>query len=1646
MGEGHLFGSNNLNDTVGDDKFVAGATLSTNFAPDSFILFGAAESGYAANDFRQIVGSKGNGHAFAGLNYPSTTIIDLGTFGGSYSTAFGINNASQITGYAFLANGDYHAFLYAGSTMTDLGALNGSSAIGYAINSAAQITGTYVSSSGVSHAFLYLGPGAMYDLNNLVPASMGATNINETDYGNKINDLGQIAATGTVNGNKHGLLLTPRSMGTQFTGGLGDLPNGALNSAVNAVANVGTVVAGQGSNVNGFDAMTWTLLGEMKGANFNSAGTSPDSAVYGISADGTVIVGRHGATTRAFRMAVGGTTPTDLANLPNQSAGAANAVDTNGIFSTGWSGALDASFQHAVRWDGSGSLSDEILPLTGGGRSVGTAISGNGSVVTGWSDYAGGSQQAFRWSSLDGITQPVGFLLSGGSSMGMAVSSDGSTIVGRAQSPNGYSAFRWTQSAGMQDLGDLIGGTYDATAKGVSADGSVVVGAGNDAGGAKAFVWDKVHGMRDLQSVLSSEYGINFPGWRLGTANAISPDASTVGGSGTDPLGNTQAWMAQLNSRSYRFVSGESYGGGVFHTSRLGGFGSSADLLGGSAGGAAASFRTVTVAMQATNAVITTPTVGYCSDIANVTGTSGDIYVVQISYDSAITSGVSLGWFNGTTWVTAVDGNTGGNSTPVIGAFDGNLTLGRFGADTTNHVAWAVLNHGGQFTVLRLTSPPTAAFLAPTDVGTTFATFNGIVNAQSYTTALTFQYGTDGNTFPILVTPTPSTLTGSGDVHVSAPVAGLIKGTTYYYRISATNAAGTTVSGTQSFTTLIEPVATVGGAFALTTTSAQVSGMVRARNSDAQVFFDFGTDGVNFPNSVAATPAVVTGNTDTIVSAALTNLLQSVTYYYRVRAVSAGGTATSTAATFQVAVLSGFLQQAPIAPPEANGFILVNTTPAGVGGWRFVGEQLWRSPGTVVGGLTTGDRRIEFKPAPGYYQPVTDIVSIISGGAATVYEGDYATIGGGGATGAVFVQLKPDSLTVPTLPVAQRAQWRFLGENDTQWKESGDLISGLVEGTYLIESKPLAGRTTPATLAITVGDGQTVTGVATYYLTDTVAGTTPGVLSFDTVTGSANMPYQYVGQLRTDSGSGTGFVVKARVVATAAHVVFDDGTLSAATNTQWVFERDRASFEPVPQVPRGFYMFTGYATQRQAENTPGTSAPASQTLDAAAVYFLEDAGRGGFGGYLASDGTPNEWLTSGALKTLVGYPVTGISTSNQGRMFATVPANVPFTLSYGRTYTTSTISSVGGNSGGPLCVQYQNGSYYPAAIYLGGTGQTVVRVIDSDMVDMFSRAAVSANGGADHTGGGISQTNSPVSSGSTKGVLRVTINSPAGARWGLSPGTYTYGSPQQVSLTANRTYTAYFQPVAGFIAPNPYAVAIYGNTQSSLTVTYGAPSAQGITLNLPASRTLADPPLTLSATASSGYTVTFSLVSGPATLSGSTLTPTGMGTVTVQADQAGDGVNWLAATLVQASITITADNVNAWNTRNFTAAQLSNAAISGPLAAPAGDGVNNLLKFAFNMSPWVASNARLVHLTGTSGLPYASRNGSGNLAIEYIRRKASGSPGISYAVEFASSPGSLWNVQSAESSDSIDATFERVTVTDSSIGTQRYGRVRVSSP
>ena len=300
-----------------------------------------------------------------------------------------------------------------------------------------------------------------------------------------------------------------------------------------------------------FGAAALTLMGaSAQAASFAGLGGLPggsfSSSALGVSADGSVVVGSSSGTngTEAFRWTV-----TDgmvgLGDLPGGSFGSqANAVSADGSVVVG-SGSGTNGFE-AFRWteaDGIVGLGD----LPGGDfSSQANGVSADGSVVVGSSSGTNGTE-AFRWTVTDGI---VGLDdLPGGSfgSQANAASADGSVIAGSHANTNHIQkAFRWTAVDGIVRLDIPSGHGYSVSqANAISADGSVVVGWIDIF--ANAFIWDSTNGTRILSDVLTNDFGLDLTGWSLYSANGISADGLTIVGSGMNPNGREEAWIAQLD-------------------------------------------------------------------------------------------------------------------------------------------------------------------------------------------------------------------------------------------------------------------------------------------------------------------------------------------------------------------------------------------------------------------------------------------------------------------------------------------------------------------------------------------------------------------------------------------------------------------------------------------------------------------------------------------------------------------------------------------------------------------------------------------------------------------------------------------------------------------------------------------------------------------------------------------------------------------------------------------------------------------------------------------------------------------------------------------------------------------------------------------
>jgi Ca2+-binding RTX toxin-like protein len=184
-------------------------------------------------------------------------------------------------------------------------------------------------------------------------------------------------------------------------------------------------------------------------------------------------------------------------------------------------------------------------------------------------------------------------------------------------------------------------------------------------------------------------------------------------------------------------------------------------------------------------------------------------------------------------------------------------------------------------------------------VGAVDATLNGTVNPGGQATTWWFEYGK--TTAYGSKTETRSAGNGSANVDVSAVVAGLTGGTTYHYRLVASNSAGTVRGADGLFTTLQGPSVTTGGSSGVDLTSATVAGSVDPNSFETSWWVEYGTS-KDYTSKTGPQPAG-SGKDAVSVSIELTDLQPATTYHYRLVAMSVAGTATGLDRTFTTAAL-----------------------------------------------------------------------------------------------------------------------------------------------------------------------------------------------------------------------------------------------------------------------------------------------------------------------------------------------------------------------------------------------------------------------------------------------------------------------------------------------------------------------------------------------------------------------------------------------------------------------------------------------------------------------------------------------------------------------------------------------------------------------
>ncbi len=177
---------------------------------------------------------------------------------------------------------------------------------------------------------------------------------------------------------------------------------------------------------------------------------------------------------------------------------------------------------------------------------------------------------------------------------------------------------------------------------------------------------------------------------------------------------------------------------------------------------------------------------------------------------------------------------------------------------------------------------PTATTMNAINITTTKATLQAMVNPNSASTNVIFEYGLTeeyGNEIPAIQSPASA----HRYVYVSAEIEDLQPGTTYFYRVKAENDHGVSNASTVEFKTLGDKPDAVADYAEPLLNSATLHGKVNPNMLTTSVTFEWG-EGGSFQHSATANESPVNGSNDISVSVEISGLQANTEYQFRIKA------------------------------------------------------------------------------------------------------------------------------------------------------------------------------------------------------------------------------------------------------------------------------------------------------------------------------------------------------------------------------------------------------------------------------------------------------------------------------------------------------------------------------------------------------------------------------------------------------------------------------------------------------------------------------------------------------------------------------------------------------------------------------------------
>jgi phosphodiesterase/alkaline phosphatase D-like protein len=196
---------------------------------------------------------------------------------------------------------------------------------------------------------------------------------------------------------------------------------------------------------------------------------------------------------------------------------------------------------------------------------------------------------------------------------------------------------------------------------------------------------------------------------------------------------------------------------------------------------------------------------------------------------------------------------------------------------------------------------PAATTGPATAIGATTATVTGSVDPGGQSTTWYVEYGM--STSYGSKTSSKSAGSGSASVDVSSDLSDLTSGTTYHYRVVASNGAGASHGGDAVFTTLVPPAAATGTASSITASTATLNGTVDPNGRSTTYYFEYGSS-TSYGTKTSAKSAGSATSAQSV-STGISGLQAGRSYHFRVVATSDAGNATGKDSSFTTSSAPG---------------------------------------------------------------------------------------------------------------------------------------------------------------------------------------------------------------------------------------------------------------------------------------------------------------------------------------------------------------------------------------------------------------------------------------------------------------------------------------------------------------------------------------------------------------------------------------------------------------------------------------------------------------------------------------------------------------------------------------------------------------------